>query len=363
MRSLTSKIAIVLLMLLFSGPIIAVTPDSEDPLAVEISRWKTFLEENKSTDENWISLKEITTPFVMKSEKALAAGRRLYALHLLATARAILSAEKYIAELPPDSLKQLSKLEDEWRRTGSILQPVLKRTDRPKFDGLPIAVQAICETAYSEIQPFYEASLEYGKSTEPDSGLFYLGSALGQYDFTRFCVTLSDRSASQPVNFPALFSEVDEFEDQVLLAYKPPASIDSHPIFIRTSAMIKQSRELYDAGLYNGALYRYLDARLRFARITFAARSMTAEEANAQANAVLKKLDQDTKDNSIARLFVEMAVTEVADTSPDSKGGETARAVFEDVLPHYFLALQPAPTKKDSPPAEVTVTLVRWPYT
>ena len=90
---------------------------------------------------------------------------------------------------------------------------------------------------------------------------------------------------------------------------------------------------------------------------------ITSAEANAQAAVVIQKLNEDPKDNSIARLFVEMAVTEAADTGPDSKGGEIARAVFEDLLPHYFLALQPAPQKKPSPPAEVTVTLVRWPYT
>lgn len=363
MKSLTSKIALVLLVLVFSGPTVAVTPESVDPIAVDISHWKKFLEENKSTDENWTSVKEITTPFIVKAEKALAENRRFYALHLLATARSLLKAEEYLSKLPPDSLKQLSKLEEEWRNTGSILKPVLSRSESPKFDGLPIVVQAICQTAYSEIQPFYEASLEYGKSTVPDAGLYYLGSALGQLDFTRFCGTLPHDSAFQPVNFPSLATEVDAFEDQVLLAYKPPASIDSHPIFIRTSAMIKQSRELYDQGFQNGALYRYLDARLRFARLTFAGQTMTSDEANAEAKAVLEKLDQVPKDNSIARLFVEMAVFEAADTSKDSKGGEIASAVFQDVLPHYFLALQPAPQKKPAPPAEVVVTLVRWPYT
>ena len=37
-------------------------------------------------------------------------------------------------------------------------------------------------------------------------------------------------------------------EDELLAAYRPPTSIDSHPIFIRASALLKEARELDAAG-------------------------------------------------------------------------------------------------------------------
>ena len=64
----------------------------------------------------------------------------------------------------------------------------------------------------------------------------------------------------------------------------------------------------------------------------------------------------------VADLFIEMGLTEAGDTSPNS-GGETANVIFTDVLPHYFKALEPAVKKPSQPKPEVTVTLVRWPYT
>ena len=40
-----------------------------------------------------------------------------------------------------------------------------------------------------------------------------------------------------------------------------------------------------------------------------------------------------------------------------------ASAVLTSVLPRYFGVLEPAKAARTSPSAEVTVTLVRWPYT
>jgi hypothetical protein len=40
-----------------------------------------------------------------------------------------------------------------------------------------------------------------------------------------------------------------------------------------------------------------------------------------------------------------------------------AAAIAADVLPRYFAALAPAPPASAAPKADVTVTLVRWPYT
>ena len=43
-----------------------------------------------------------------------------------------------------------------------------------------------------------------------------------------------------------------------------------------------------------------------------------------------------------------MALTEAADTTPNTKGGETANVIFTDVLPHYFTALEPGKKENSS---------------
>jgi hypothetical protein len=116
----------------------------------------------------------------------------------------------------------------------------------------------IGQTSVSEIKVYYDASLEYGKNTVPDAGLYYIGATLAQLDFARFVSKLPRSNEADPAAPLSLSQEVRQFEDQLLAAYKPPASIDSHPVFIRTSAMVKQAHELQSAGSMYGAVYRVL---------------------------------------------------------------------------------------------------------
>ena len=77
--------------------------------------------------------------------------------------------------------------------------------------------------------------------------------------------------------------------------------------------------------------------------------------------AARKQLADPKVDHSIGTLFLEVAGSD-ADTA---RAGHAvfASAVVEDVLPRYFAALEPAAPAQAKQPPEVTVTLVRWPYT
>jgi hypothetical protein len=193
--------------------------------------------------------------------------------------------------------------------------------------------------------------------------MFYLGSAQGQYDFTQFCKTLRAASTYTPLTIGNFENEIESFEDTVLAAYKPPLSIDQHPIFIRVSAMIKQAHELYDAGAYYGALYRYLEARYRYFRALEPGQAITADQAAARAQEFEKRFNQNSADNTIGRIFLELGLSEAQDTTPNTQGGTNARVLFDDVLPHYFSSIEPAKTKRAVVTPVTTVTLVRWPYT
>jgi len=347
-----------LLLIIFSSHFL-----NADPLKDEILRWKTFINNHSSGSEDWQQLRGIAEPIIAKAEKNLNEGRRYYAFHQLAAVNSYLAAEVYMSGQPEESLKNLANLEAEWKQFGATYQEILESKEKPQLDGIRAAYRAAGETAFSEIKPLYEASLEYGRNTEAGAGFFYLGSAQAQREFVRYCAGFRDATVPKPLQFPGLAGELDALEDWMLDNYKPPASIDQHPVFIRTSALLKEAREMYDAGLYYGALYKVIDARIRFWKIINPGKSITLQEANGQADQWLKKLARNPEDHSIARIYIEMAVAEASDTSADSNGGETARAVFEDALPHYFDAFKASRKQSPQITPQVTVTLVRWPYT
>jgi hypothetical protein len=323
-----------------------------DPLADEISRWQTFLKTNSAESENWKEIKEGTLPLLERAERALNAGQRNLALHILGAIRSNLIAQQYVQEHNVNADTKIQQLEEEWKKLDSLRLP-----QPPKgLDRVPASVRALAESSFSEVKVYYDASLEYGKNTMPEYGFFYLGLAQAQLDFTRLLERMQSSPASPPLRLPALSAQIDALEDVLLAAYKPPTSIEQHPNFIRTNALIKQARELVDEGLEYGALYKMLYAGQVLSRIVAPGKSITLEETAERSKQIDQKWKADGKDHTIGRIFLEMA-------NEQPFNGENARAVFETILPAYHASLEPSKSiaKKEIP--AVTVTLVRWPYT
>jgi hypothetical protein len=291
----------------------------------------------------------------------VAENRRLFALHLLGFVRLSLAAQKFVDDHSADDQKKPEVMEAEWKRAEAELAPALDGSWRPSFDSFPAAVRAVAEIARSEIRVYYDASAEYGRNTVPGAGLYYIGAAFAQRDFVRLLETLRDSPEGKLLTPANLAQEIDRLENELLLAYKLPASIDQHPLFIRGNAMVKHARELQTEGMQIGALYRLLHGRLRFTGSMSTGVSVDSTEAAKRAQATEQRLAVIPGDHSLARLYLEMALAEAG--AGDQAGGETARAVFDFVLPAYFAPLQPAAASPALPAPEVTVTLVRWPYT
>ena len=341
---------------------VAATPaPAKDPIAAEIARWSEFLKTNKSSDEMWKQVKEATEPVIARADQALRKGRRWLALQRLAAARANLAGSVYLQGLAPATHSDAG-FEAEWKRMGGVLRADLKTPAPAALAGVqPAVVRAMGEAALPQVRIFYDASLEYGRNTMPDAGLFYIGSAQAQRDFAAFC-----RSMAAPTSRPAppmrsIAAEVDRLEGEMLTAYKPPASIDNHRDFISAHAALKEARELDAAGLRYGALLRYLQAAQRFAPLRKAPPGLAGPALAKRLDELDARLASGRFDDSIGRLFVEAARDE-------TEGGEgrspaTAAILASDVLPRYFVALEPAKPVAPKPEPRVTVTLVRWPYT
>ncbi len=355
---------VVVCVLLGAVGALAASSRAADPLATEVARWSGYLKANSSKDELWLQIKQGSVPGMERVEGAMKEGRRLLALQRLAAVGPNLASAEYVASLSPQQRKSDAAFEAAWRKFGRDLAADLRAPSPSTFESVePAAVRGVAEASLAQVRVFYDASLEYERSTEPDSGYFYLGLAKAQHDFAEFCRGLSKPSGSRPPPLRSLAPELDALEGELLAAYRPPASIDRHPDFIAASATLKEARELDSAGLAYGAMLRYLQSVLRAASLTRSAPNMAKDEA-VQKLAELEPRLADREggvDQSLGRIFLEAAQADVASASMEPPA--QASAILTGVLPRYFAALEPAKPASRPASSEVTVTLVRWPYT
>jgi hypothetical protein len=331
---------------------------SRDPLAAEIERWSALLHSETATPGIRAEARQANQVTLARADKDLRDGRRLLALQRFAGVRESLAAAAYLSERPAGQRKDMAGFEAEWARMGGVLRENLGAPSASALEGVePAAVRALGEAALPQVRAYYEASLEYGRNTMPDQGLYYLGAAQAQKELAAFCRTLSAPTPRRAPPVRPLHAELDALEAEMLAAYRPPASIDQHRQFIVASSTLKEARELDAAGLRYGALLRYLQAVQQLAPLR---RAPAAPDAGALARRLREleaRLSAGGVDHSVGQLFLEIAQSE-AGSSP-----EVAAAIVDDVLPRYFAALGPAPPAAPRPAPRVTVTLVRWPYT
>lgn len=195
------------------------------------------------------------------------------------------------------------------------------------------------------------------------SALYYDGEGKGQAEFSAFCSTLDLPRKVSAFPLHSILPELQQLQTRVVAAYRPPLSFEHHADFIRLNATLKLAGELDAAKLYAGALYQYLDATQQFALFDTA---IPAGPKQSRLRKSLQKMSTDLggsqQDQSIAQLFLERAEAGLA-RSPDPAGWVTVETIVEQVLPAYFAVLKASPPSEHQAPAEVTVMLVRWPYT
>jgi hypothetical protein len=334
----------------------------EEAVAAEIARWAAFLKASPPSDDFLKEIRQSTGPALVRAQKALADEHSLLAMLRLGSLHEGLTAATYVGQRPAEQRKDNAAFEQEWKRVGMDLRPQLEPPASGAFDGLrPALLRGMAEAAQPQVRIYYDASLEYGRNTTPDSGLYYLGAAQAARDFGGLARRLSDATAPAAPPLRALGADLDVLEGEMLAAYRPPLSIDKHREFIGASSALKEARELDAAGLRAGALLRYLLAAMRFGALR-APTPTNAPALSESLRAEAARLGKRGVDHSLGRVFVEAAQGDLGDHAADGQA-LTAAAVVKEVLPRYFAALEPAAPPPPKPAARATVTLVRWPYT
>jgi len=331
---------------------VALGSASKDPIADDVTYWKRFLAADTVTVGFMAQLKQASTPALNSADDALAHGRRSLALLRLGSVR---------SNLAPGLVTRADvTYEDvEARRTKLA----------PQFEGEAIVAiarvqgssafgRALAQSSAMQARETFDASLVYGRATEPLFGYYYLEQGVAYLDYAQFAATAG--ATLEHGKAPALRSfapEIRKLRDEMLAAYRPPLSIDRHPEFISASSATKEALEYDAAGYHEAALLRYLQAAVRFAPLRADLKRLAPALLTAKMEVARKQLADPNVDHSIGTLFLE-----VAEADADSAKA-IASAVVEDVLPRYFAALEPAAPAQAKQPPEVTVTLVRWPYT
>jgi hypothetical protein len=379
--ALPAALAFALATALAAGAALAAAPAAaapaggatDDPLAADVAHWTSLLHGRAATGPGWAAAEQAARPGLAGVTAALADGRRLVALFRLATVRVQIASMVYRAERPAAESRDLDALTGEWKRMGTVLHADLGPPAAGTLAGVrPALARAIGEAALPQVREWYQASLDYGRATAPEEGLFYLSDAVGQEQLVAFSRTLGGAFPQlEPPPLRPLDAELDSLDAAVQAAFRPPASIEHHADFVGTSELLKEARELNAAGLLHGALLRYLQAALAFGPLRPAPPPGGLDAAAlarrlAEIDRRLSPSAAERTDHTIGRLFLEIAQAHLAARSAPGNAA-IAAALAGDVLPRYLAALAPA---RGAPPpaapagvAAVTVTLVRWPYT
>jgi hypothetical protein len=352
----------IALIVVLGCTVLTTTPQLQsDPLADGIARWSALLAADTRTDALWLDAKKSAESVLAHAGEELRQGRRLVALERLMAVGQTLGAALYALERPGEERAQLPAFEAEWKRMGSTLRDVVSQEgdSQDLASGVrPALVRALAELSMSQAREAYAASLEYGRNTEPQYGLYYLGAAQAHRKFLDVARALPPSPTLRAPAVRGLKAEIEALQGDLLAAYQPPAAIARHSEFIVASAALKEARELDAAGRRHAALLRYLQAAQRVAALRASTGTSSGDEVRRRLAESAARFDREV-DHSVGRFFVERAQSALA----ASPGEAVAAAIVADVLPRYFAALDPPRPATAVADPQVTVTLVRWPFT
>jgi hypothetical protein len=293
-----------------------------------------------------------TTPAARleRARAALEAGRPLLALYLFEmpweSAKAWTFVQASATAPTPEAFAK------KWTAMGEPRPSTAGRGGRR-----PVLAEAVASAAEARGATTYHASKAYAEDADVPAGFYYLGESQAVMQFAAFA-----RSLDWPAAFPApplrsIAGELNALDTEMTTAYETMDRAN-HSSYIVASAALKQARTLNDRGQYAGALFQYLLSRYIFAPL----RGAAASDASALRIADARSSLSSGVDHSIADIFLQLAEEGLSSSVPAQRRG--AAAALDDVLPAYRAAIAaPSTTTAAASTAQVTVTLVRWPFT
>jgi len=261
----------------------------------------------------------------------------------------------------------LPAFESQWGKASLRLTALDKDAHVRDWKQSPLAIRALAEAAQGRAIPLLEGGRGFATATGPRDGLFYVGQAQGEADFSTFCASLKADTKAPAFTPRSLLPELRALQEKTNAAFQPPKSIDLHSRFIALNSEIKLAQELDASRFYAGALYAYLESVRHYAMLDAQPLDASAQEQVKRDLAAAKKnLAASSADDSIAQLFLERAAsytTHPDGSAPSADEWRGVRVILDQVLPAYYPAQKPATPLAAPSGKTVDITLVRWPYT
>jgi hypothetical protein len=153
----------------------------------------------------------------------------------------------------PAANTDMAQMEALWNERGPTIE------EKPSPHG-SLLQRALIEAASNRAEKLYRASLPYGKSAGPGDGLYYLAEADANAEFGKWTASLPGEGEAQTY---ALDEPTQALEQDMLKAF---AADPSGKTTIPVSTRLKESRELHDRYLDDGAALMLVEARMRLER-------------------------------------------------------------------------------------------------
>lgn len=292
-------------------------------------------------------------------DEALGSGANEIGLRQLARVRLDLDRESFIRK--HDHITDLAALQ--------VICEEAKQEGQPKvaWDPMqprPAALQGLLEVSVGRASRYLGSALDYGSETSVDAGLYYLAVAHSFSNLTRFLVELPYDSPKAHVQaLPGLGNYLARLEADVVELYHPPLSVERHSEFTAISATLKFARQLEAEGALTGALELGLDARVNLGRFG-QEEEPDLDRLEAPLADIQARMDATQADHSMGRLLLARAERAIAELVMAEEGASyrDALVLVESVLPEYFGCFEGEARGKRGQ-EQVTVTLVRWPFT
>jgi len=337
-------------------------------IKAEIARLEQSIKDKPVTDKDFAPIADDAANALKAALAAVDSGQLYLALEKLGQAEDLLGAARAGADKAAVENGGLAAFQSQWGKVSLRLTALDKDAHARQWNGTPLAVQALAESAQGKAIPLLEGGQGFAVANGPKDGLMYVGEAEGEADFAVFCakLTFAGKNGS---SFPlrSLLPELQSLQTKANAAFQPPKSIDQHTRFIALNSQLKLAQELDASKFYAGALYAYLEAVRHYGMLDAPAQD-TAQQAKLKQDiaAERKKSNASPADDSLAQLFLQRAESYIAhpdDSAPSETEWKGARVVLDQVLPAYFAAKQPATPVNVASGKTVEITLVRWPYT
>lgn len=340
----------------------AISQDAASKITAQADRLQNSVKNNVNGE-----MAKNIAGFATDARAAVKAGRTYSALETLGRAFDLAGGLHETQEKEATAGSSLPAFESEWGKVNLELTALDEKARGRDWSKSPAAIRALAEAAQGRTLTLMEGGRGFATATKPADGLFYVGEARGEAEFSEFLYKLGISRTGAAVRLRSVLPEIEALQEKTNAAFQPPRSIEMHSRFIALNSTLKFARELDAARDYAGALYMYLEAVRHYGML-----AATAAESEKQArlrSALSEELNKNSaskNDDSILRIFLERVsgyLNKPEGAAPAADEWKATQVVLEQVVPAYYAALKPAAPLQQRAGRTATLTLVRWPYT